>query len=240
MKLFLKSLIILVSFIFIQCNESSSTDPADVFSYEQQYHNAIIDAMVADSNEISNTLTDISPYNTNLIWAGTDTNKRVLVVTWTKYYSSYPVNDTIQLKWGETWVTVAPEIKNFFKTHTYTTDKQTLRTEQLLGLPKDKGYTHFVEMWVKPTDLFRPAPDSGITDKRAELNFSTNIDAGYKTWYNNNIIYSYYPMKFPWTRLGYTYDWGNPTCEIGLSEFVIKSNAVVIVKLVSQTSEYLK
>ena len=36
-------------------------------------------------------------------------------------------------------------------------------------------------------------------------------------------------MRFPWTRLGYTYDWGNSTSEIGLSEFVIKNNSQVTV-----------
>ena len=29
-------------------------------------------------------------------------------------------------------------------------------------------------------------------------------------------------MLYPWTRLGYTYDWGNPRNLVGLSEFVLR------------------
>lgn len=32
---------------------------------------------------------------------------------------------------------------------------------------------------------------------------------------------------YPWTRLGYTYDWGNPRSHVGASEFVIRLNPAV-------------
>ena len=92
---------------------------------------------------------------------------------------------------------------------------------------------------MSPQSLFRPTPDNEINDTSAQLAFPASATADYKTWFNSNIIYSYYPMKYPWTRLGYTYDWGNTQSHIGLSEFVIKQNSTVTVKSVTPTTEYL-
>jgi hypothetical protein len=98
-------------------------------------------------------------------------------------------------------------------------------------------------MWAKPDDLFRPAYDNEIDKKVSGLKFPVNVSSDYVTWFNNNIISSYYPSngsnKYPWTRLGYTYDWGNPSTKIGLSEFVIKKNSKVIIKSKLPTKDYL-
>jgi hypothetical protein len=40
--------------------------------------------------------------------------------------------------------------------------------------------------------------------------------------------------------MGYTYDWGNPDGEIGMSEYVIRNNSTVIVSSVSTTSDYFE
>ena len=68
-----------------------------------------------------------------------------------------------------------------------------------------------------------------------------NASAEYVQWYNGNILSSYFSeKKYPWTRLGYTYDWGNPLSEIGLSEYVIKKDAEVIVERIASTEDYCK
>jgi hypothetical protein len=54
----------------------------------------------------------------------------------------------------------------------------------------------------------------------------------FKQWYSDNAASSYKadpatPVAqwgVPWTRLGYTYDWGNPGDPVGLSEFIIRLN----------------
>lgn len=205
---------------------------------DERYTAAIEDAMIAKPNEISNNLTPITQNNSDLVWQGEGENATVLVVTWTKYASSYPVGENVSTSWGETWVTVVPDIQEFFAANpTDTTD--TIRAAQLLGLPANTTYTYFVELWVKPQDLFRPTPDNEITDTTASLTFPANATAEYKEWFNGNIISSYYPMAYPWTRLGYTYDWGNTDSHVGLSEFVIAQNTTVLVKSVTPTSEYL-
>lgn len=43
---------------------------------------------------------------------------------------------------------------------------------------------------------------------------------------------------YPWTRLGYTYDWGNAKSRVGLSEFVIRKGARLTVHSVSTTEGY--
>lgn len=205
----------------------------------QTYVNAIDDTMIAENSEIDPHLTPITENNTNLIWQGNGSERRVLVVVWTKYNSSYPPGENITNSWGETWVTVAPELKNFFKSHPVSKQYLKLRVAQLLGLPPDSKNNYFAEIWVKPQDLFRPSPDNEINDTTAQLDFPNSVDPIYKKWFNDNIIYSYYPKKYPWTRLGYTYDWGNPYSHVGLSEFVLKNNSEITVKSLQTTNDYI-
>ena len=98
-------------------------------------------------------------------------------------------------------------------------------------------------MWVKPSDLFRPSADPEISDGEAETefrrpnNFVTVSDA-YVKWYNDLKMQSYGSNGYPWTRLGYTYDWGDNRRHIGLSEFVIMPGATVEIKAISSTMDY--
>lgn len=206
---------------------------------EQRYEWAIEDAMIAKPSEISNNLTPITVNNSNLIWQGEGDNASVLVVTWTKYANSYPVGANVSTTWGYTWVTAAPELQRFFENHVSSGQNLTLRAAQLLGLPANTTNTYFVELWVKPQALFRPTPDNEINDTTASLTFPSTATADYKVWFNNYIITAYYPMKYPWTRLGYTYDWDSSN-HVGLSEFVIWQNSTVTVKSVTPTLEYLQ
>lgn len=250
-------ILILPLYIGAGCNstgngESGSNDGGNV---DQEYAAALEDARVAEYSEISRDLIAINKYDPDLIWDGTPGASRVLVVTWTggDYYDNsvgqdyyLPVN---------LWVTVVPEIKTYFEEHGYNTETiTTLRIEQLMGLPPNDGKTKFVEIWARPIDLFRPSPDPEISDREAELDFpdsqfriySTDVyikegDTSYiyVDWFSYMISTSYSgdnPM--PWTRLGYTYNWGNNEGEIGLSEFVIKGDSTVGVKSVTPTMEY--
>lgn len=237
--------ILLISFSFFinGCSDNKSTNPVIAKTLDELYHAAVLDAMVAEESEISKTLTPIIPSNSNLVWMGEDTARYVLMLIFTKYASSYPVGDTIITWWDNTWTTSVPELKNWFKKNPVSTEKYILRTEQLLGLPNNSGNEWMVEVWVKPSDLLRPAYENEIETTSSGIYFSDSVTQDYITWFNGNIIYSYYPAKnkkaYPWTRLGYTYDWGNNVSEIGLSEFLIKKNSRVIVKSVKSISEYL-
>ena len=234
----LKTGILFLIWISLGCSDENH-EYIEIESLEKIYQIAILDAVVAEENEIYHDLIDINETNEYLIWLEGSGEKRVLVVTWTNYPDSYPEGETVTTWWGETWVTVVPEITDWFQYNDVDRSDIVLRTEQLLGLPKDSGYTHFVELWVRPEDMFRPSPDREITDNSAQLSFPDGTEEWYIEWFNDNIIYSYFPARYPWTRLGYTYDWGSLYTEIGLSEFVIIENADVIVASVVSTEAYL-
>ena len=64
-------------------------------------------------------------------------------------------------------------------------------------------------------------------------------DAAYREWFEDNIIWSYFDSAYPWTRLGYTYDWADNGQEYGLSEFLIRQGAEVEVAFTMTTEEFI-
>ncbi len=145
------------------------------------------------------------------------------------------------------WVTLVPELQEFCQRLNLSTAEMTLRLEQLIGLPPNSGKTHIVEMWVDPGDLFRPTPDPEITDQVAELDFPRSdrfltVAPRYRSWFLERIGTVYRMQEesarpYPWTRLGYTYDWSGEG-EIGLSEFVVRKRASVRIEAITTTEEY--
>jgi len=200
------------------------------------YDRAVIDAVVAEEAEIVSDLVPIVTSNTDLRW----NDGRVLVVTFTGYPESYPEGATITTWWGDTWVTVVPELKRFFHCAPVPAGAETLRVEQLLGMPAGTGNRWFAELWVLPEDLFRPCPDSEITDTVCVLDLPDNATDEHSDWYNSQILQSYFEdQTSPWTRLGYTYDWGCPVNETGLSEFVIRPDSDVVVESCAWDTDYV-
>lgn len=217
---------------------SSHAVPQSEVSLQDAYHRAIEDARIAEPDEICTNLVAITGYNKDLIWDGEPSRSRVLVVTWTSWegYNSEVGQSVTGTR--EVWVTTVPELKNFCAKNHLSGDALTLRLEQLLGLPPSSGKKWLVEIWTNPDDLFRPSPDPEISDHEAELYFRKDVSAEYARWFSSLEEQSYGEKGYPWTRLGYTYDWGNPASEIGLSEFVIRTGAPVTIHSVSSTSDY--
>ncbi len=216
----------------------------DAATLQQAYLNAVKDAATAEPSEISKNLVAITEANDKLVWRGEAGNKQLLVLTWTAWDGyDQQVGQTITTT-RQTWVTTVPELKNFCTAYNAGHKNLTLRLEQLLGLPPNNGKTRFVEIWVNPANLFRPSPDPEIVDHEAELSFPASkyltVSPDYVTWFNNLNSQSYGEKGYPWTRLGYTYDWGNPASEVGLSEFVIDEKAGVEIKAVTKTEDYCK
>jgi len=238
----LLSLLVLTLLVTSGCGKTC----LDTTGIEQKYLDAINDAKVAEPHEVFRELTAIVKDNDNLIWESEPCNSRVLVVTWTgkPYYDDYVGRDYYLPANAEVWVTVVPELKDFFNDAGSCITR--LRMEQLLGLPPKSGKTKFVEIWVNPNDLFRPSPDPEITDREAELDFPisnrfVDVTEAYKIWFNNLEEISYQgDYAHPWTRLGYTYDWGNENNHVGLSEFVIAGNSTLGIASITETYDYLK
>jgi hypothetical protein len=220
---------------FVQVVNAS---PHQQKTLEQQYVEAMERAMVGAEGATYTGLNPINDSNSRLAWNESGPCKGVLVLIWTKYPGSYHPGEEVNCSWGYTWVSVIPDMREFFVGNVSSGANLTLRAEQLLGGPTGWNQSYFVEAYVRPSDLFRPSGDNEIDDTTASLALPSNAEAWYKSWFNGNIISSYYPEKFPWTRLGFTYDWGSSS-HIGLSEYVIMKGATIYVQSVTPTAEYL-
>jgi hypothetical protein len=221
---------------------------------QEVYKAAVKDAETAEADEISTQLTAIVPENDCLIWEGVPGQSRVQMVTWTSWTGydnmvgkSVQVDDLMKSTQTtrDTWVTAAPELHEFCAKQRLNTEDMTLRVEELMGLPPHNGKTRFVAFWVDPADLFRPSPDPEITDHEAALDFPVSsrfvtVSDAHIAWFNAQEAASYGENGYPWTRLGYTYDWGNPCSNVGLSEFVIRSGVTVEVQSVTLNDEFWK
>ncbi|MDQ7830395.1 MAG: hypothetical protein RDU30_01555 [Desulfovibrionaceae bacterium] len=225
-----------------------------------EYQAAVNDAKTLTPAKISKDLVAVSKYNDNLdlVWEGTPGASRVLVLCWTngQYYRPYIGKDYTLDVFRNLWVTAVPQLSGWLSAHS--AEVSVSRVEELLGLPQQYGQTDFVEMWVNPQDLYRPSADPEITDHEAELELRANplipysttvtitervngvpVAYSYPDWYTTrrDTIYTATP-PFPWTALGYTYDYGNPATTVGLSEFVIRGGSTVTVKSVTPNAEY--
>lgn len=203
------------------------------------YEQGVIDAKNVENWEISQNLSKITVDNPSLKWKLMDGDKHILVSSWkaeTEYYE--PQEGSKYYDTGEhfIWVTLVPELKKMCSDDGFgrTVGVET-RLKQKLGLTPDSNYKAFVEFWVKPRDLFRPCPDSEITDGKCDLTFPPKVKASHRAWIENERKTNTYP----WTQLGYTYDWNvNSGNHLGLSEFVIEKNAKVVVAGIYETRKY--
>lgn len=214
------------------------TAPTDT-ELQVTYRNAVADARNAEPSEISRNLEAIVYYNPDLVWEGKPCESRILLLTWTSW-DGYKAGEAMTTS-RDTWVIIPKELKGFcWQSRFLAGDRLVLRLEQLYGIPLHSGKKWFVEMWANTDDVLRPSPDPDITDHEAELDFPRWVDAPYRQWFNDFKSNSYGENGYPWTRLGYTYDWGNPKSEVGLSEFIIKAGATITVHSVSGTLDYPK
>lgn len=240
---FLKPLILFVVLTQISCQSLKTICKSP--DHATLYQNSIEEAMSPAPDKVYSDLVTITPTNKNLITKTINGENHILVVTWKQdisYYKPYLDSAYYDTKSYPIWITTAPELLGRMQKEK--TKDVNLRLKQLLGLPPNSVYNYFVEFWVKPEDLFRPCPDNEITDNRCELCFPNNTSDTFKSWINDNRISRYYPCelydKYPWTQLGYTYDW-NPKnkSHVGLSEFVIGENKHIVVEAIYTTQEYL-
>tara|TARA_B100000809_G_C14955404_1_gene465391 strand:+ start:58 stop:807 length:750 start_codon:yes stop_codon:yes gene_type:complete len=239
-----KYLLLVVILISGAC-QSLKTVTQAVTDNDTLYQKSIENAMSPTTNKIDTNLISITRQNKDLVWKMINGEYHILVVTWKQNKSYYePYVDTIYNTGKyQIWVTTAPELlQRMKKENVIDVD---LRLKQLLGLPQNSTYSYFVEFWVKPKDLFRPCPDNGIKDHHCDLCFPKKTDPSYISWINENRISRYYKCelseKYPWTQLGYTYDWSSENkSHIGLSEFVIDINKKIVVKAIYTTNDYLK
>lgn len=208
--------------------------PLPVPDLNELYALSIRDAMVDNNSEAIDTLWPVAASNPNVQWKTINGQTYVLMATFMKYPGSYPAGDSITTTWGDSWFFIPLQMQRKLGP-VFTAASDTIqRICQLMGLPpaSNQSNTHITQVWVHAERLFRPAGDTAITTTTAGATLVTTVPPEYRTWFNNNIIYSYYrPLNsatdyyYPWTRFGYTYDWAPGANKVGLSEYVLKANS---------------
>jgi hypothetical protein len=201
-----------------------------------RYEAAVVDAAVVETAEI----VPLRPLPT-----GAD--GRATVVTLTDY--AYTVGS--QELGREVWVTVVPEVQE--RCRRFGSDPR-LRLLQLLGLPPHKPIVHFAVLSVAAADVFRPALDPNPTSRQpcddpaatsCAADFPPATPPAHLQWIAGQMATSYVrdpaapqPAGYPWTRLGYTYDWAPGADEYGASEYVVRRGATVEVLAVVPYRDY--
>ena len=218
------------------------------------YSNAVEDASHPLAAKASTHLTPLTPDNPRLSWrtnsqgvvqvkAATFMTRFVATNYWAPGMHSFTNRDQ--------WFTAYPDLKEFCAKYKGT--NVLLRIKELLGLPPTSQNDTVAEFWVSPEVVFRPAPEPAINSVSAGVSPSPRaplIAPNYRIpdfwvdWFNQFYASCDYGMtkgvtnSFPWTQLGYTYDWApGHTKHFGLSEFVIPSGTLYDKKHVAPAIE---
>lgn len=193
------------------------------------YRTAIFDSAVFDPASV-HALHAIPP--------GTES---VSVVTWATATTAerfYPLGDTTV--GVDVWVTLGPQVQQRCATYPTEPSALRLRLQQLLGLPPGADPRTFVVMRAAVKDIFRPCPDPDPTEERCGASFPATADAQHQAWIARQALARYRtpPQGFPWTRLGYTYDWNPESGKLGVSEYVLRNGSAVTVTAKIPTLDY--
>jgi hypothetical protein len=229
----------------------------------QQYAAAVASTRTPRTSAISRELTALTPSTPGLVWK----DGKILMGTWTqlRYFQDRQPGETFSLA-VDSWLTAAPFMRQWCRSTGLKADDLQLRIAQRLGLPPRWPNDGFVEFWVDPRELFRPCPDPEIQDHECMVEISmdppfqriegeppwacsgSQVSAAFvdvepshlewmcKTWRGNHGNAE--PLQnFPWTALGYTYDWGSKN-HVGPSEFLSRKGTQVVFHLRATNDAY--
>jgi hypothetical protein len=178
-----------------------------------------------------------------------DANGEVLVATLTAQDGK--VDDFMTIGGTGTWVTSVPEVQD--KCRTFTGDV-VMRLRELIGLPPDAPVPHMLVFRARIVDIFRPSTDANVTTTLPCPQLAgtgtppecgnafppQTTDAHYAWIASSSFQLHQIPNGYPWTHLGYTYDWAPGADRYGASEYVIRPGAVVVVVQSTTPEEYCK
>jgi hypothetical protein len=242
--------------------------PAGAASLDElwrEYELGVEDAKYPRPDRVNRDLVAITTFTDLLVWD--DTRQKVLMVTWTRG-ANYSTPGPTQLR-GEVWFSAVPFVQRFCHDSGLRGAALDVRLKQRIGLPPNADKDAFVEMWVDPHDLFRPCPDPEVNDHECQVNLTTGtvelgsgcpwsaaqlpqgqvsgkfvkVEGDYLKWMCDNWKSSYPPGNprgsYPWTALGYTYDWApSSRGHVGDSEFIAPAGTWVVVRAVVPTARY--
>ena len=198
------------------------------------YMVSVIDAHNVEENEIMPLVT-LSDNSDMATW---NDKGQVLLLSWHSYPESYIPGEQFICKYGEMWTFTDKEVLLWYDQNGQGVTDWELRFEQLLGLPVTDNKTHVSAFWVDPEEVIRPAYQTDITQQLMPECLDGSALGEYKEWFDKNAEYSYVTSAYPWTRLGYTYDWLADENEYGLTEFIILPDSVIDVEWTKSFEEF--
>jgi hypothetical protein len=221
-------LLLLLSLTGLAGFGQSNLKPSEQDSIVAVYNAAIYDAAVYKSSN----LRPLKP----LIF---DPNTRTATVVTLTGYPYKPGLTTLPVY---VWVTQVPEVQEICQK--FSGDLE-LSLSQLLGLLPGTKLSNFVMMTVTEGHIIRPAtnpdpltpmPCSAPAPPNCGQEFPKGVPDSYLHWFANKTLSAWViseplqpPVGFPWTRLGYTYNWKPGADKYGASEYVIVPGSTVTV-----------
>lgn len=213
----------------------TSCSGEEVMSNDALWNFAMTDAVFTEEDEVEELVT-LTKEDTNVIWD--EAGERVLLLSWHNYDDACAPGASIKPEYGEIWATSLGEMKAWYEENREGVKDWNLRFAQLLGVHENEGYTRFSAFWIAPEDVIRPAYITDVT-KQMKNDYSCVTDKAYKSWFDQNILWSYFESDYPWTRLGYTYDWSGRESEYGLTEFLVSDGSKTEIAFTYTTEEFV-
>lgn len=202
---------------------------------EELWSAAVADAVFSEEEEVLE-LVCLTKDDPQVIWD--EAGQRVLLVTWHDYDEPCEPGQALSAQHEEIWATSLGEVVDWYAANGEGVTDWDLRFSQLLGMPDDGTHTRFTAFWIAPDQVIRPAYVTDVT-AQMENNYDLVTDPAYREWFDGNILYSYFVSEYPWTRLGYTYDWSGGESEYGLTEFLVSGQSETEIAFTYSTQEFV-
>jgi len=237
------------------CNDCLGVNPAD--KNLCLYQSAICEATIFEEKDASDKLTPIQQFPVEVVaWT------TFVAPPLGNAANGYVVGENKIGKAFNVFVSLAPEVQNLCEDYPKEKNELNLRLHQLLGLPppptlgENEGISRkFVTFRVKRKQkkrIVRPCIDPDVTTEGpCTFEESDSNDEPVlvpeKVRKRRHVIWLLsfafneawkIPNGFPFTRLGYTYDWNPTTDRFGVSEYVLRGGARYEVVDITSTEDY--
>lgn len=226
-------------------SDGSKVSFADRDSLMREEYKAAVQAAKDGSCEDLRPLVVVDPNSDKVTW-NTEKDKVLMIAahaTPDLYENGVPVTLDRDVR-----VFSDREFLDWYKMNKKGVRNWPLRLRQLLGLPREENITHFTTFWVKPQDMIRPAYKTDVANSEMDCRFNEDDDSQLdslgmwlRNWFDDTWAKSYKDEGgYPWTRMGYTYDWGAKGDKYGLSEFLVREESQVIVQTTKDVKAFVK
>lgn len=203
---------------------------------QTDYLAAVADAAVSDASEVYRDLPCIvSPDSGDgLEWTERGGRQFVLVCSMTdgEYAGVWTAGRQFVTDGYTLWVVLPYELEERMRRMPLMGDSLECRMRmlQLLGLPPDSPYDRLLFFYADRSTLLRPCPNPDVGACAAPDVSPGDLPAPYRKWFEARTALSYGEENpYPWTRLGYTYDWHRDAAQRrGLGEFIVPGGTEVI------------